>query len=357
MKQYHEIPTYEECLNIVKECSAFSHSTQMVDGQTVESFKYNVVIPNMWEGFGRLNMRGITFVNQKMVALAFPKFFNLGENESTTNVDFNDIRCIFEKVDGSLISVFEINGKLEVKSMKSVESDVAIEARAYFKVRNDISEFCKNLLDKGYSPIFEYVSPSCRIVLEYNEPNLIYLGCRNMTNGDILLSHEPPVNKPKQIQTPQTFTVEQFKDYLKRDDVEGVVVVLNSGLMFKMKTETYCLIHKVLDHFSPKKVVDNIVNGTYDDMIGVLTYHSLENEVNKAKDVYSKYATIFEAWKAKAESYYENNKERSRKEVALDVLSKDKFLGNLVFKRWDNKDYSDSINKFILEQSKEWIFG
>jgi len=246
---------------------------------------------------------------------------------------------------------------LEIKTMKSVESDVANEARVHFQNRKDVQDFSQKLLEKDYSPIFEYVSPANRIVLEYDHPDFYYLGCRNMISGEILLSNQSPVEMPKTVNSPTVFTPEQMVEYLKREDVEGVVVVLESGLMFKMKTDTYCRIHKVLDHFSPKKIVENIINESYDDMLGVLTYHSLDNEVNRSKDVYARYATEFENLEASALVYYEKNKNRTRKEVALELMPTNKMLGSLVFKLWDGKEIKQQINKRILDESKEWTFG
>jgi len=354
---YSQIPTYEQCLEIVADCKAFSHSTQEVDGNKVESFKYNIVLPGMWDGFGRLNMRGITFVNGELGALPFPKFFNCGEHENSTNVDFTTSKYINEKIDGSLISVFEINGKLYLKTMKSVYSDVAKWATE--NVTKDVLEISKSLLDSGLSPIFEYVSPQSRVVLSYDKPDFYFLGARSMSNGAILFP-EIHLEVPSCIKVPKVFAShEEMSEYVEKDDVEGVVVTLDNGIMVKVKSADYCRIHRILSNFTPKNIVENFINNTYDDMIGVLTFNELTGDVEKARKVAEDFLLRFDEIVTEAEEYYNANKHRERKDIALELMGKggNRPLGALVFRLIDGKEINTMVSTRILEESKEWNFS
>ena len=351
-EKYNEIPTYNECLQIVKEFPAFSHSTQILDGVKIESFKYNISKKDMWDGYGHLNMRGITFVNEQLAALPFPKFFNLGEHENSTNIDLNNVSKIYEKVDGSLISVFYVGTKLYLKSMKSVNSDVSKEANK--NVTEDVLSFSRTLLEKDLSPLFEYVSPESRIVLQYSKPEFYFLGCRNMITGATILPDE--IDVPQNVKTPGVFkTVEEMKSYIKQNNVEGVVVTLNNGVMIKIKSEDYCRVHRIMSYFNPKNIVENIINNTYDDMIGILSYNNLNSDVEKSKVIFSRYTDRMNEFISMAESYYRENKHHSRKDIAIE-LKENRMLANLVFRLIDGKEITDTINKYVLEESKEWNF-
>jgi T4 RnlA family RNA ligase len=353
---YNYIPTFDECKQIVNDCSAFSHSTQTIHGEEIHSFKYNLMGNDQWEGHGHLNLRGITFDSKgNLLALAFPKFFNRGEHHSVENVDMSDFRCFVQKVDGSLISFFRVNGKIECKSMKSVYSDVAIECREYAKTRSDIINFVDMLLTDGYSPIFEYVSPTARIVLDYGKKDLVFLGVRSFDTGNIYLAHQLEV--PQSISTPSVFkTMDEASAYLKREDVEGLVVTMNSGLMLKLKTEHYCKIHKALDGFGAKIVVGRIIEGTYDDLIGVLTEFGMNDEVIRAKKIADRFWHEVALLKNEAVKYYEMNRDRQRKDIALELLKdkSNKMLASLVFKLMDGMDPNPIIFKKIVDESKEW---
>lgn len=359
--KYLEIPTYEECLEICKDHTAFSHSVQEWQGinsgapDKIESFKYNIITENMWDGFGRLNMRGITFANGAMVALPFPKFHNKGETDETRNVNLDKVKYIFEKVDGSLISFFRVAEDIELKSMKSVESDVAVHARKYFKTRPDIHSFVESLIDKALSPMFEYVSPYNKIVLNYEE-DFIFLGARSLLTGEIFYP-KYDIEVPASITHPAIFdSLDSAKEYLEREDVEGIVLTFEDGMMLKMKTAHYCKIHKILDNFVPKNVVAHIAEGTFDDLIGILSEFNMDAEIEMARSTEKKLWDIINERKSAAEVYYHDNKDKSRGDVARDLIPTDKALSSLVFKLFDGQDLLPYLMKNLVRESREWRY-
>jgi T4 RnlA family RNA ligase len=364
---YKEIPTYDDCLKIVSDCKAFSHSTQEKDGCVIESFKYNLHAPDMWIDPMRLSMRGITFVDQKLAALPFPKFFNMGENESTTNVDLNDVLHIYEKIDGSLISFFVRGDTIDIKTMRSVESDVANEAREFLngcQNRDIIWAFAEMLIGKNLSPMFEYVSPTSRIVIDYGKTDLLFLGCRDMTTGEIILPHRMITDIPHEISLPQIFPDrKEMEEYMEKDDVEGVVVTFGTGLMMKLKTDTYCKIHRIMDNFIPKKIVLNVIENTFDDVIGIFAQHGMEEEIESAEKIRDKYYKEYSEYEEAAKILYNSfNPGTERKLIAQKLFSLEpevKKLAPLVFNLLDgNESYmKGKIDKFILEEAKDWQFG
>ena len=126
------------------------------------------------------------------------------------------MKQLIEKIDGSLISFFKVGDKLELKTMKSMESDVANLAREYALNRADIKDLAIQHLDRGLSPIFEFTSKESRIVLDYGDTNMSYLGCRNMTTGEIM--------SPKDGLCWENISVAKcitdIDSYMKREDVD-----------------------------------------------------------------------------------------------------------------------------------------
>jgi RNA ligase len=313
----------------------------------------------MWDGFGRLNMRGIVFIDKKLVALALPKFFNIGENESVQNLDISNPKSVFLKVDGSLISLFKIGDHLECKSMKSVYSDVSNACREYLKTRPDIREYSLSLIEKNYSPLFEYVSPKSRIVILYKEQEMYYLGCRDMSTGQIILPNEDhPVNKirPSSIVLPTIFTRDTMDEFLNRETTdidEGVVLTLQNGLM--VKTDRYCKVHRVVTtESSSKHIFENIINGTSDDAKGILYQHGLLDSIKRIEDIEKYYRNRFDAIYKKSEEYYNENKHRDRKSIATELFGNQdtRLMGSIVMCIMDGKKEkcSDIINKAIKDE-------
>jgi len=359
MYDYCNVPSYEDCLNILKECEAFTQHKQEKHGKIIESFKYAFHLPNMWDGSKHINMRGITFIDRKLVALPFPKFFNIGERAETREIDLNDANHIYEKVDGSLISFLNIEGKIACKTMRSIESDVAKEVEIYLEKRPDVREYAKELIEKNLSPMFEYVSPTQKIVISYDK-NIIFLGCRDMETGKIFFPHHLDV--PDSIDTPSLFNVNSMTKYMNKDDVEGVVVTMNDGLMFKMKTERYCKIHKLIEGITVKAILKYIIDDTIDDVYGVLEQNNLEKDKVFMKKVEEKYHNIYNELLTEAKELYERVKEKERKEIAFEIAKKKRksVIGKLVFALVDNRymELRNIINKHITKmEHKTWIFG
>jgi len=167
------------------------------------------------------------------------------------------------------------------------------------------------------------------------------------------------IDVPKGIKTPKIFkTHEQMIEYVNSKNVEGVVATLNSGYMVKYKSQEYCKIHKIYDKLSAKKVVDIIINNTFDDAIGIFNQNEMYDDVKKLNSIYEQFYARKKDLTNLANEYHMTNKDKTRKEIAIDLIQtrKDKKLANLVFALIDNKNIDEIIDFIILEESKEWTF-
>ena len=83
----------------------------------------------------------------QVVARPFRKFFNIEERKHTPTEDFE----IYEKVDGSLITVFNYNGEWVVSSRGSFTSEQAIKGREL------LNKYPIHTLDNNKTYLFEII--------------------------------------------------------------------------------------------------------------------------------------------------------------------------------------------------------
>lgn len=190
------------------------------------------------------------------ISRPFPKFFNIGEIPETKleNLDLTGAR-FYTKFDGSLIHLVNFNKErfIECKSKSSFFSKVANECRQSFNFKYE--DLCN---DPDITHLFEYVSQDNRIVLNYDNPDLIYLGYRSISTGKTVLNDLHLNNNIK------------YEDVLSRTDIEGFVIQLNDGTLVKAKTKWYVERHSYCTSFSDKHWVKTIQNNTFDDIISIV---------------------------------------------------------------------------------------
>ena len=352
-KRYLEIPTFERCLDIVAHSKAFSHSVQEIRDKEIHSFKYNISIPGMWDETCSLNMRGLSFIDGKIVAFPFPKFFNLGEHENSTNIDISNPKYITEKIDGSLISIFRIGKDLECKTMKSVYSDTANYCRQYLTTEPDVLRYASIILDENFSPMFEYVTPKMRIVLNYPNEEFYYLGSRNLSTGEIIFplqDHHINHIRPATIKTPQTFAAKDLNEYMDRRDVEGVVIVLHNNLMMKLKTAVYCKLHHIVTEITPKNIFENIINNKLDDAKGLLFQHNLFDDIKILERVENYYRDRYNDLLGRAQEYVRENRKKIAEELFRGKEKND--IAGVVMGLLDHKDVRNIIDKMLADEFK-----
>jgi T4 RnlA family RNA ligase len=373
VKHCYTIPTFDQAVALSK-TGDFSHSVQTVDGEEIHSFKYCAMGNDIWKkeliGDGRLNMRGLTFDSKgNLLCLPFFKFFNFGEIIYTQGIDLPWAKY-YEKVDGSLMSFFLLHDQVHLKTMKNYYSEVAQEARV--KCPESLRVFARCLLEDGFSPMCEYVSPTRQIVCWYDQPQFYFLGARCMATGRLFLPPDLP-EPPECVKTPRGFgSFEEVEQYLQGNTIEGVVGRTPPGLMFKLKGETYVQLHRIVSGgVTFKRVVEMIVDGKLDDLKGTLVRlgnEGMAKQIDVHEQEYHKQkkelmlATVQFIRAAGITNDLPNGPwVRPRKEVAMAMQTAvgnytdkalAKFLMGCCFSMLDGKDTTDKINNWILMTDK-----
>lgn len=136
----------------------------------------------------RREARGIIFDSKSDAIIRRPlfKFFNINERDETQlhNLDFSKEHWIDTKLDGSMIAVFMHEGEL-VYGTKMVAPDFHDLVKEFVDASDvDYEGFCRKVIADGYTPIFEFMHPQKRIVIDYGkEPALTLLAVRHMVTG------------------------------------------------------------------------------------------------------------------------------------------------------------------------------
>ena len=406
MKRKNNILTYKQATNIVENSNGvFTESKHLVGEFNVSVFNYrlatyqNFINPINDSSLNGLELRGLTFVFNKDGSLfkrylLMEKFFNINENKGTQLTDLNKlkIKSVYNKEEGSVISFVKLpNNKVVAKSKASFDSYQANKANFIYNNDNDIKSFVDDMLDNDIVPIFEYVSPFNKIVINYTNDELILLRLRNNETGEYLDIDN--ITKDWNIKVPEKFnyTLDELEELSKSVEYkEGWVIEFDNGLKAKKKTEWYFSLHKLFTEDLNKEnyLIEKIIKEEIDDVISILDnspYHDFirekvnkitnliskyiddkSNKVNKLYNIYNSYTNIKEfviKYVELDEFSYVMNLSK------LDKLSKltdneindnydnlDGYLKHLSDLKLDNQIKNRILKKtYRLENSKEWL--
>ena len=406
MKRKNNILTYEEATKIVGNSNGvFTESKHLIDGFNISIFNYrlatyeNFINPINDSSLNYLELRGLTFVFNKDGSLfkrylLMEKFFNINENKGTQLTDLNKlkIKSVYNKEDGSVISFVKLpNNKVVAKSKASFDSYQANKANFIYNNDDDIKSFVDDMLNIDIVPIFEYVSPFNKIVINYNNDELILLKLRNNKTGEYF--NIDNITEEWNIKVPEKFnyTLDELEELSKSvEGKEGWVIEFENGLKVKKKTEWYFSLHKLYteDLNKENNLIEKIIKEEIDDVISILDnshYHDfIREKVNKITNLISKYIDdksnkvneLYNVYKSHTDvkefvlNYIKSDEfSYVMNLVKLDKLSKitgseindnydnlDEYFNHLYSLKLDNQIKNRILKKtYRLENSKDWL--
>jgi RNA ligase len=205
------------------------------------------------------------------------------------------IKSIYNKEDGSIASFVKLpNGRVLARSKTSFISDQAIEIQKIYDKWPNVREFVNFCLDRDIVPVFEYVSPTNRIVLPYANTDLILLRMRDNKTGEYLdITDYTDKLDGITVAPSENHSLEELielKDVV--DGKEGWIVQFENGKMVKIKTKWYCDLHGLYtqDLNRENTLISLIIDEKIDDIIAQLGEESNKREeVDVLVDVINKY--------------------------------------------------------------------
>jgi RNA ligase len=292
-----------------------------------------------------LSCRGLVFDDKGcQVSYPFNKFFNIEEAKHTPTEDFE----IYEKVDGSLITIFNYRGDWIVSSRGSFTSEHAVAAQRLF------DEFEVSMLDPNATYLFELIAPWNRIVVDYGErEELILLGVRSK---DYECNYEELVSVSQYLgcKVTQRFSFEDYREIKKLNwkNHEGFIVRFSNGDRCKIKFEEYIRLHKIMTEVSTKNVweclksghlIDTILDNVPDEFFSKIREYEAELLLkfdDIRKEAINEYAKLL------IEIGTENRKEFATKAKTLKYPS-------LMFAMLDKKDWNPIVWEMVKPDYKK----
>lgn len=234
----------------------------------------------------RRECRGMIFCNEtgRLLRRPYHKFFNVGEREETLpqKINLSNPHVILEKLDGSMIVPFILNGEVRWGTKMGL-TDVAAPVEEFVKNSQiEYENYARDLLETGFVPIFEWCSRKQRIVLDYgSEDQLILTAVREQASGKYM-----PLNYYNRglYNIPEVRTFEPAKDMNEflayvagLKDVEGFVIRFADGHMAKVKCDWYVQIHRAKEAIlHDRNIVEMIIDNNLDDVKAHLPAEDVE---------------------------------------------------------------------------------
>jgi T4 RnlA family RNA ligase len=311
---------------------------------------------------GALECRGTMFlVDRKgnfddLVCRPPKKFFNLGENPFTENLDLTNLGMVMRKEDGSLMSTYlHTNGELRLKSKGSTGSTQANDAMAYLKTQPALLADLRFLASRDFTVNLEWCAPWNRIVVGYQQPTLIGLSIIDMQTGTVY-DGESMIDDLG-LAGLSEFWVEQYQysgDLLdaieKMTGDEGVVAMTSKGVFFKLKCPWYLALHRNKDNVSnTRALIELILSEQIDDLKVLFTDD--QAVLDKINAYEKSISSVYNHTCSVVESFHDRHHALDRKEYAIAAKAEyTDWVFNVQMSRYIGSEWEHQI-KFLMQKN------
>lgn len=299
----------------------------------------------------------------QLVALPLKKFHSLGETPETRDVDLKDAKYAYLKEDGSLLTTYisPIDNTLKFKSMNMptyLQHDVVMES-----ISDELFKDLEKLTRKDFSVCLELTTPKNRVFIEYEDFNVHVLKVRDMENGEYIdIRSNEFKQKHPEIYNNLVKQVPVESININDKTIEGYVIEMDDGEMYKVKTIPYLTISSVINIQDRSKEREVIYKATMEEVLDEIRslYHYKTHSPNfPLKEILERIDEI-ETYAIKSyhylvntvDEFYEENKSLERGDFArkaknlneLMPVLMDKYLGRDVdYKQAAVKVYSKKV--------------
>ena len=219
-----------------------------------------------------------------IVSRSFDRFFNLGEN-NTEIVDWTKVK-FYEKIDGSLIKIYNHNNTWHISTKGTLFGDSNVGAYDLtfkemvlnglgFTKEYDFQNYCNDNFYNTYTYICEVTGFENRVVKHYHETKVWLLAVRENCTGDYIPFHASFENSyagnifeyPKEYNFSNNTECQKIVNDLKNLD-EGFVGYVNDSPFVKIKSPVYVAIHHIKGAgLTPKRIAELVLTNEYEEYL------------------------------------------------------------------------------------------
>ncbi len=368
MNQYQN-NIYDNLMTLCAANEAFYFHDFEKLGQHFRIFNYRLASYTDFLLPSALECRGIMFeldvmtkAPVRLAAHPMPKFFNLNENPMTMNLDLSTVVKVEDKADGSLMSSYTIRGQVYLKSKGSLASEQAVDAMAYLNKpeQDELKADLQYLSNLNWTVNLEWCSDRMdhRIVIGHQQSHLLLLNVRHNETGEMLdirsqeFRHQYPmlsaitVGIDNELDDPVAFV----NNIPNMKGIEGYIVTLADGLVVKVKTEWYLTQHRAKDSInSDRRLFEAVIEESVDDLRSLFAGDPLV--ISRIDAMQEKVGTLYNHVVATVETFYEQNKELSRKDYAIKGQQELGMFFNLAMMKFIGKEIN--FKEYIKGKWKE----
>lgn len=306
----------------------------------------------------RRECRGIIFDSKSgaIIRRPFHKFFNVNERDETQDhvIDMSRDHGILEKLDGSMIAPFIVNGEM-IWGTKMGATDVAKPVEVFVKNNPEYITFADECISNGWTPIFEWCSRKQRIVLDYFEDQLILTGMRHLNTGSYALygnlvelgkGYSIPVAHAYNPQTDMKAFLNFVHDL---EDLEGFVVRFADGHMVKLKCHWYLQIHKAKEAIlQDRNIVELILEEKLDDIKAHLPVEDRDRLTQFENDFNRHIKSIVNGVWIDVQFFKSPRYTGDRKDFAINYAHNfDGYVRPIMFSMWDKEGTKEQIEAAV----------
>ena len=342
-----------------------------------------------------LEARGIVFdENGKIISRPLHKFFNVNERSETQfdAIDWTKVIRIAEKRDGSMIQTVKWTGdqltldgenvletalhekaKFTIKSKKSFTSDVVKATKRYLMADyiekggwkgnpliKRYVELGNYLTERDQTAIFEFTSPTARIVIGYKEPSLHLLHVRDLVTGrymtqleledlsqkfSVPLVDHVPIIEPIKEQV-RYFMQSQIDDSIA--NIEGWVIQFENGDMVKLKTKWYMDRHHAFTFLRERDVAKMVLDESIDDLKSKLVGDGVD--VTPIIQIEERVVTMIRELEEQIDRLFAATAGKDRKTIAIENTGSPLF--SLLMQKVSGREpnVKEYFEKFLLKE-------
>lgn len=203
--------------------------------------------------------------NLNPVCIPFFKFGNYGESYADL-IDWETAK-VEEKIDGSLIKVWNYNNKWNVSTNGIIfaenaplRNDEIVKTSKFdnflelFNAASESSGLNMASLNPQYTYMFELVSPHNRVVVPYESIDIYHIGTRDNVSLEEIES-DIGIKKPKTYDCNRLEDLIEMASYLRYCE-EGYVVKDSKYKRIKVKSPAYVAVHRLIGGMNNRRLLD-----------------------------------------------------------------------------------------------------